>query len=99
CGHPDYRAVRAPALVIGAVISSPREVFPLWRSFDPAQREAARDFTSRLQRWAATERARVRRELAGAQMLLLHGANHYVFDSNEAEVERAMRRFLAEERR
>jgi hypothetical protein len=37
----------------------------------------------------------VHREFPAAQVLELHGANHYVFYSNEAEVERAMRTFLA----
>jgi hypothetical protein len=43
----------------------------------------------------AVERTRVRRELPAAQVLELHGANHYVFDSNRAEVIRLMRTFLA----
>ena len=34
------------------------------------------------------------RELKDAQLLELHGANHYVFDSNAREVVAAMRAFL-----
>jgi non-heme chloroperoxidase len=98
CGHPNYPAVRAPALVIDAVIDSAPQVFPNWATLDGAGRDAARHFTLVLQRWAATERARVRRELPAAQLLELHGANHYVFFSHPGEVTRAMRAFLARSR-
>lgn len=95
CGHPDYRSVRAPALVIDAVVDSAPQAFPLWATFDSGQRAAARHFTEVLQSWAARERARVRRELPGAELLELHGANHYVFSSHTDEVTRAMQGFLA----
>jgi non-heme chloroperoxidase len=95
CGHPDYVAVRAPALVIYAVVDSAQQVFPTWATLDSAQRVAARHFTTALQAWGATERARVRRELRGAQVRELHGANHYVFYSHAAEVTREMQAFLA----
>jgi non-heme chloroperoxidase len=95
CGHPNYSAVRAPALVIDAVTDSVEQVFPYWATLDSKGREQARRFTAALQRWSATERARVRRELRTAQVLELHGANHYVFDSNRAQVVRAMRAFFA----
>lgn len=94
-GHPDYRAVRAPALVIDAVVDSVPQVFPGWRAFDAARRDAALRFTATLQAWAAPRRAQVKRELQGAEIIALHGANHYVFDSNTAEVAAAMRAFLA----
>jgi pimeloyl-ACP methyl ester carboxylesterase len=94
CGHPNYAAVRAPALVIYAVVDSVREIFPFYNTLDASHQDAARRFTAALQRWAKTERARVAHELASAQLLKLHGANHYVFDSNRSEVIRAMRAFL-----
>ena len=95
CGHPDYAAVLAPALVINAVIDSVQQVFPSWATLDATHRGAALRFTAALQTWAAAERARVRRELPAAQLLELHGANHYVFDSHSAEVIRSMRAFFA----
>jgi non-heme chloroperoxidase len=98
CGHPDYSAVRAPALVIEAVEDSAPQVFPLWARLDSTERAAARRYTAVLQHWAATERARVARELSGARVLELHGANHYVFASNPHEVREAMRAFLAGDR-
>jgi pimeloyl-ACP methyl ester carboxylesterase len=95
CGHPDYAAVRAPALVIYAVVDSAQQRFPTWATLDSVQRVAAHHFTTVLQAWAVTERARVRRELRGAQVRELHGANHYVFYSHAAEVTREMQAFLA----
>jgi pimeloyl-ACP methyl ester carboxylesterase len=95
CGHPHYAAVRAPALVIYAVVDSVGQIFPFYTALDAPHQQAARRFTAALQRWAGTERARVRRELTSAQLLELHGANHYVFDSNRSEVIQAMRAFLA----
>jgi pimeloyl-ACP methyl ester carboxylesterase len=98
CGHPEYRAVHAPALVIYAVVDSLSQVFPYYDALSESGRKAARALTAGLQRWSATERRRVRRELSGAQILELHGANHYVFDSNRAQVVRSMRAFLAKNR-
>jgi non-heme chloroperoxidase len=94
CGHPDYASVRAPALVIDAVVDSAPEVFAAWATLDAGQREAARRFTAALQTWAATERARTRRELRTAEVVELHGANHYVFDSDSSRVSQLMRAFL-----
>jgi hypothetical protein len=94
CGHPDYAAVHAPALVIDAVVDSAPQVFAAWTTLDAGRREAGRRFTTALQSWSATERARVRRELMGVEMLEIHGANHYVFDSHPTQVIRAMRTFL-----
>jgi pimeloyl-ACP methyl ester carboxylesterase len=93
-GHPEYAAVRAPALVIDAVIDSMPSVFPAWRAFDSTSLAMASRFTESLQAWASSRREQVRRELKGAEVLELHGANHYVFASNTNEVAAAMRVFL-----
>ena len=98
CGQPDYAAVRAPALVIYAMIDSVQQVFPGWATFDPAHRAAALRFTAALQSWAAAEQARARRELPAAEVLELHGANHYVFDSHSDEVVESMKAFFARDR-
>jgi pimeloyl-ACP methyl ester carboxylesterase len=98
CGHPDYRAVNAPALAIYAIVDSAAQVFPMWPTLDQRDRAAGQHFTEVLQSWAAKERAQVARELPSARVLELHGANHYVFDSNREQVTRAMRAFLASER-
>jgi non-heme chloroperoxidase len=96
CGHPNYRAVRAPVLAIYAVVDSASQIFPNWAAFDSAERSAAGHFTWILQQWAAGERARLRRELPSAHVLEQHGANHYVFDSDAAVVTKAMREFLSD---
>jgi non-heme chloroperoxidase len=96
CGHPDYSAVHAPVLAICAVVDSATQIFPAWSTLGSADRAAGRRFTESLQRWAAGERARLRRELPAARVLELHGANHYVFDSNPADVTGAMQAFLSE---
>lgn len=94
-GHPDYRAVRAPALVINSVADSMPDVFPGWREMSAENRAAAERFTATVQNWVASRTAQVKRELRGVQILALHGANHYLFASNTAEVTAAMRVFLA----
>jgi pimeloyl-ACP methyl ester carboxylesterase len=96
CGHPDYGSVRTPALVIDAVVDSVPQAFPTFAELDSVTRQGAVRFTRALQRWGATEREKVRRELAGAHILELHGANHYVFYSHPAQVTEAMRKFLGE---
>ena len=96
CGHPDYGSVRTPALVIDAVVDSASQAFPTFAELDSVTRQGAVRFTRALQRWAATEREKVRRELTGALIVELHGANHYVFYSHPAEVTEAIRKFLAD---
>lgn len=95
CGRPDYARVHAPALAIYAVIDSMPDLFPTAAAFDSAAAAPARRLTAALQELGDTERARYRREMPSGQALELHGANHYVFYSNEAEVAAAMRGFLA----
>lgn len=95
CGHPDYKAVRAPALVLDAVADSAPELFPTWTAMDSSSRNRATRFVTTLQRWAGEQRAIVRRDLPSAEVIELHGANHYVFDSHRAPVIAAMQRFLA----
>lgn len=94
CGHPDYAALRTPALAIFAVIDSVPDVFPAAATFDSATGAVAQRFASALEALGSTERARFRREVPAGQVLELHGANHYVFYSNEPEVAAAMRGFL-----
>lgn len=94
-GHPDYASVRAPALVICAIVDSAPQVFHSWATFDDSGRARARSFTALLQSWGAAGRAAITPRMPTAEWVELPGANHYVFDSNEPEVEAAMRRFLA----
>ena len=95
CGHPRFAAVHAPALVIYAVVDSAPQVFPAWPLLDTLARAASRRFTTALRAWASAERAKVRRAWPAAEVIEIHGANHYVFASHPTEVARAMRTFLA----
>jgi pimeloyl-ACP methyl ester carboxylesterase len=45
--------------------------------------------------WARGERDRARHRLAGAVVVELPGANHYVFASHAGQVAEAMRAFLS----
>ena len=94
-GHPHYAAIQAPALAINSVVDSMPNVFPFWKDMSPENRAQALKFTATLQEWAASRTAAAVRELPALQLLQLHGANHYVFDSNPAEVTAAMRQFLS----
>lgn len=96
-GHPDWAGVHAPTLVISAIIDSVQQVFPLYPTFDDTTQAKARRFTELLVNWGSAGRAHIRTQLKGAEWLDLPGANHYVFDSHSAQVEAAMRRFLAME--
>ena len=93
-GHPDYRAVRAPALAFYAVPDSAPAFFPYWGMMDDSTRAAARAWVGKFAAWAARERARFRRTMRHPTIVLLRGANHYVFDSNRDTVEARMRAFL-----
>lgn len=93
-GHPHWAEVGAPALVICAIVDSAPQLFPAYATFDDSGKAQARHFTTVLQAWASAGRAAIRPQLRNAEWLELPGANHYVFDSNEPEVEGAMRRFL-----
>jgi pimeloyl-ACP methyl ester carboxylesterase len=95
CGHPDYARVRAPALLIYAVVESARQLTADWDALDRPHQELARQFAGRLEAWARLERDRARRSLAGAEVLEIPGANHYVFASHPGQVARAIRAFLS----
>lgn len=94
-GHPDYRRLKAPVLAIDAVTDSAAQLFPLWPTFDGATRSRAAAFTQALQAWAAAQRESLTVALPAAQLVQLHGANHYVFDSHRAETTQLMRTWLA----
>lgn len=95
CGHPDYSRVKAPILSIYNIVDSARDLFPRIDEFTPATKASAERFTGALRTWAGRQQAAFQAAEPNAQVLELHHSNHYVFWANEAEVERAMREFLA----
>jgi non-heme chloroperoxidase len=94
--HPAYARISAPALAVYAVADSAMTYFKGYAPMDSAGAARARGLGERLDAWAAAERKRFRREMPHGRTLELRGAHHYVFISNAAEVEAAMRAFLAE---
>lgn len=94
-GHPDYATVRAPALAFYAVHDSAPDLFSYWGMMDDSARAAARAWTARFRAWSAVQRALFRRRMRHATIVLLPGANHYVFSSNRDTVAARMRAFLA----
>lgn len=95
CGHPAYDRVTARSLVIDAVIDSAPQMYPSWNTMSPEVQAQARVFATGIQGWQENEKTKRQQQLRGSEVLELHGANHYVFDSNRDEVVTAMRRFLA----
>jgi len=89
---PHYAGVRAPALAIYAPCDSSRMAY--WGRLDAAVRDSARAFLARTAAWCERERASFRDGVVGAQVVLLPGANHYVFLSNRDTVVARLRSFL-----
>jgi non-heme chloroperoxidase len=88
-GVQKYAAIRAPAL---AIYASPHDLGPwLARAADPKVREALEQTDALVARQAKAFEEGV----AGSRVVRLAGANHYVFLSNEAEVLRELRTFIA----
>jgi len=95
-GHPRYPAVRAPALAFYALPDSAPVFFRYWGGMSDSARAAARAWLRKAAAWEDGERSRFQRGVRHARVVLLPGANHYVFSSNEKEVAADMRSFLEE---
>ena len=93
-GHPDYAAVRAPALAFCAVPDSAPAMLRYWGQLNDSTRMAGRVWVRKLQAYGERERARFERGVPRARVVLLPGANHYVFFSNRDTVVAEMRAFL-----
>lgn len=90
---PDYRAVRAPALVVAAYPGTQRDLFP-WLSeplADARTRADAQTLLAVLRNARAADEARLTRALPGSRLLRLHDANHAdCFIEHEAAVLQAL---------
>ncbi len=91
--HPDYRAVRAPALAIYAVTDRVSQTEP-WQRADTARAAALQSVLDASGRVMRDVRAQFRREVAGAQVIEIHGAHHWIFVSNRDQVLAGVRHFL-----
>lgn len=92
--RPPYERIRAPILAFYAVQRSARDLYTWYDAMTPAARAAADSVFDILHPWELQQIALLRRSVPSARVVVVPGANHYVFISNEAEVERAMRAFL-----
>jgi non-heme chloroperoxidase len=92
-GTKKYSKIPVPALVIFANPHSQGT----WvdDNPDPAVRTAARVYSTALSALTERQEKAVENGASRAQVITLPGANHYVFLSNEADVLREMRAFLA----
>jgi pimeloyl-ACP methyl ester carboxylesterase len=93
--HPQYGAVRAPALAFYALQPKATQAFPWYASMDTVERREATANTDYWYRWALQQRATFLREMRNSHAVDVVGGNHYVFISNEPEVLHDISDFLA----
>jgi len=86
---PDYAHIQASALAIYAI---PHELGPWVNMTDPAVRASVTDFEAA----AEAQMQEFQRSVALAQIVNLPRSNHYVFLSNQTDVLRELRGFLAQ---
>jgi pimeloyl-ACP methyl ester carboxylesterase len=92
-GMKKYSDIRVPVLAIFAV---PHDLGPwLTTNQDPAVRTAADAFSAHEAAWAEKQAKAFEDGVPSARVIRLAHANHIVFLSNEADVLREMRAFLA----
>ena len=92
-GGKKYRAIPAPALILFA---NPHGL-GTWvdQSTDAKVRNAAKSFSTEMNPLVEKQENAVRNGVPAAHLLTLAGANHYIFLSNEDDVVRDIRDFVA----
>ena len=90
---PDYRGLKAPALALYAKPEI-QTVYPYSDGFDSDARARAQRIIASAEKYQQTAIAAFSAEADNRKVLVLEG-NHYLFLTNEAEVARSMRAFLA----
>jgi pimeloyl-ACP methyl ester carboxylesterase len=88
---PDYGAIRVPALAIYAL---PRSVKDL-PGYGTAPRPALRHLLQLQREQVRSNGAAFRSAVRSSQVIEIHGARHYLFLTDQAEVLRDVRRFIA----
>jgi non-heme chloroperoxidase len=91
----DYSQIRVPVLAFVGYPNSPQETIRRHRVTDPAQRIIVEAAYGVYVSMARTRIKRIAAAAGGARTVDLWGANHLVFLSNETDVLREMRAFLA----
>ena len=92
--HPAYAKIAVPALAFYAVADSAQDLVSWYAALDSAGRVAAEKVFAVFTPFARSAREQFQREVKQGRVIELHGAHHYVFISNAAEVAREMRAFL-----
>jgi pimeloyl-ACP methyl ester carboxylesterase len=92
--HPDYAHIRAPALAFYALQPRPEQAFPTYHTLDAKGRALAEQNTDYWYKWAVVQMEAFQRGMRDGQVVVLTGANHFVFVSHESDVLRAMREFF-----
>lgn len=90
--RPDYTKVKVPALSM--VATAPFPECSLAPDMEEGARKKAQVFFRRLMEYRRRNVERFRREVIGSQVLEMPNTDHWLFIHKEAEVVRAMRRFL-----
>ena len=93
---PDYSRIRVPVLAFFAVPKPLEEQIELYQPKNAEERGAMEQVYTADVDWVKTAISTVRSGVPKAWVVELVGANHYVFLSNEREVLREMRLFLAD---
>jgi pimeloyl-ACP methyl ester carboxylesterase len=91
--HPPYRAVRAPALAIYAVIDAISQLEP-WQRADRAHAAGLQEEIRGSEFVDRRLRSKFKSQVSHAEVIEIHGGHHWIFVSNADEVVTAMRRFL-----
>ena len=91
--HPNYRAVRAPALAIYAVTDTVSQLEP-WQRNDRERAAAQQELIRGTESVERKIRSQFRDEVAHGYVLEIHGGHHWIFVSHRDQVVSAVRRFL-----
>ena len=91
--HPNYRAVRAPALAIYAVTDTVTQLEP-WERNDRTHAAELQKLIRGSERVERVLRAQFHDQVAQSDVLEIHGGHHWIFISNRDEVLRAVRKFI-----
>jgi NADPH-dependent ferric siderophore reductase len=93
--RPDYAHVRVPALAIYQP-NSLRLTYPRYDELDDVNKKRADESNAQIRAWADRSINQFKTEVVRGRVVVLTTGSHYVFVTNEAEVVRLIRDFLAQ---
>ena len=92
--HPNYRAVKAPALAVYAVVDTVTQLEP-WQRTDREHAAGLQEVIRGTEFVERKLREQFRNQVAHSGVVEIHGGHHWIFVSHRDEVLAAVRRFLA----